>query len=94
VILLIGAGNRDPRRFASPDLFDPRRADAGALSFGGGPHFCLGAALARLEAAIAFPAVLARFPGIALAGEGRRVPGPAFRGFESLPVTVGAGKSA
>jgi cytochrome P450 len=89
VILLIGAGNRDPRRFARPDLFDPRRSDAGALSFGGGPHFCLGAALARLEAAIAFPAVLSRFPGIALAGGGRRVPGPAFRGFESLPVTVG-----
>jgi cytochrome P450 len=88
VILLIGAGNRDPRRFASPDRFDPRRADAGALSFGGGPHFCLGAALARLEATIAFPALLARFPAIAGAGEARRVPGLAFRGFESLPVTV------
>jgi cytochrome P450 len=88
VVPLIGAGNRDPRRFASPDRFDPRRSDAGALSFGGGPHFCLGAALARLEAMIAFPALLARFPGIAGAGEARRVPGLAFRGFESLPVTL------
>jgi len=88
VLLLLGAGNRDPRRFASPDRFDPRRSDAGALSFGGGPHFCLGAALARMEAAIAFPALLARFPAMAGAGEARRVPGPAFRGFESLPVTV------
>jgi cytochrome P450 len=88
VVLLIGAGNRDPRRFASPDRFDPRRSDAGALSFGGGPHFCLGAALARLEAMIAFPALLARFPAIAEAGEARRVPGLAFRGFESLPVTL------
>ena len=88
VILLIGAGNRDPRRFATPDRFDPRRPDPGSLSFGGGPHFCLGAALARLEAAIAFPAVLTRFPGIAAAGEAYRVPGPAFRGFERLPVTV------
>ena len=88
VLLLIGAGNRDPRRFAGPDRFDPRRPDAGSLSFGGGPHFCLGAALARMEAAIAFPALLARFPLIAGAGEGRRVAGPAFRGFESLPVTV------
>ena len=88
VLLLIGAGNRDPRRFASPDSFDPHRSDAGSLSFGGGPHFCLGAALARMEAAIAFPALLARFPAIAEAGEARRVPGPAFRGFESLPVTV------
>jgi cytochrome P450 len=88
VVLLIGAGNRDPRRFGDPDRFDPRRSDAGALSFGGGPHFCLGAALARLEAMIAFPALLARFPAIAEAGETRRVPGLAFRGFESLPVTV------
>jgi cytochrome P450 len=88
VILLMGAGNRDPRRFAGPDRFDPRRSDAGSLSFGGGPHFCLGAALARMEAAIAFPALLARFPSIAEAGEARRVPGPAFRGFERLLVTV------
>ena len=88
VILLIGAGNRDPRRFANPDRFDPRRSDAGSLSLGGGPHFCLGAALARMEAAIAFPALLARFPAIAEAGDARRVPGLAFRGFESLPVTV------
>ena len=88
VLLLMGVGNRDPRRFTSPDRFDPRRPDAGSLSFGGGPHFCLGAALARMEAAIAFPALLARFPSIAEAGEARRVPGPAFRGFESLPVTV------
>ena len=88
VVLLIGAGNRDPRRFASPDRFDPRRSDAGALSFGGGPHFCLGAALARLEALIAFPALLARFPGIAGAGEARRIPGLAFRGFESMPVAL------
>ena len=88
VVLLIGAGNRDPRRFASPDRFDPGRSDGGALSFGGGPHFCLGAALARLEAMIAFPALLARFPAIAEAGEARRVPGLALRGFESLPVAV------
>ncbi len=88
IILLIGAGNRDPRRFTNPDRFDPGRPDAGALSFGGGPHFCLGAALARLEAETAFPALLARFPAIAAAGEAHRVPGPAFRGFESLPVTV------
>jgi cytochrome P450 len=88
VVLLLGAGNRDPRRFDGPDRFDPRRPDAGALSFGGGPHFCLGAALARLEATIAFDGLLARFPNIALAGEMRRLPGLPFRGFEILPVRV------
>jgi cytochrome P450 len=88
VIPLIGAGNRDPRRFTDPDRFDPRRPDAGALSFGGGPHFCLGAALARLEAVTAFPALLARFPAMAGTGQARRVPGLAFRGFESLPVIL------
>jgi len=88
VVLLIGAGNRDPRRFASPDRFDPQRPDPGALSFGGGSHFCLGAALARLEATIAFPALLARFRAITAAGEATRLPGLAFRGFESLPICL------
>ena len=71
----MGAGNRDPRRFASPDRFDPRPSDAGSLSLGGGPHFCLGAALARMEASIAFHALLAQFPAMAAAGEARRVSG-------------------
>lgn len=88
VVLLIGAGNRDPRRFDDPDRFDPRRPDAGTLTFGGGPHFCLGAALARLEATIAFDTLLARFPDIAPAGEMLRVSGLAFRGFEFLPIRV------
>jgi cytochrome P450 len=88
IIMMIGAGNRDPRRFENPERFDPNRPDPGALTFGLGPHFCLGAALARLEAAVALPALLSRFPAIALADGARRVPGIAFRGFESLPVTV------
>jgi cytochrome P450 len=88
VLPLIGAGNRDPRRFAQPDSFDPARSEGGPLSFGGGAHFCLGAALARLEAAVAFPRVLARFPALAAAGEPRRRQTLVLRGFDTLPVTV------
>jgi len=88
LIAMIGAANRDPRRFASPDTFDPGRADAGALSFGAGPHYCLGASLARLEAAVAFPLLLASFPKLAAAGEPVRRENFALRGFDQLPISV------
>jgi cytochrome P450 len=88
VITLLGAGNRDPRQFANPGTFDPLRAGGTALSFGGGAHFCLGAGLARLEGAVAFPRLLARFPHLAAAGPPERRPGLVLRGFQSLPVTV------
>src|SRR5215831_7117725 len=88
VTTLIGAGNRDPRRFADPDRFDPMRADGGPLSFGGGAHFCIGAALARLEGKVAFPRLLNRFPKIAAAGEPVRRDRFVLRGFDELPVTV------
>jgi cytochrome P450 len=88
VMTVLGAGNRDPRRFVHPDTFDPQRADGGPLSFGGGAHFCIGAALARLEAGVAFPRLLKRFPGIAPAGEPVRRDTLLLRGFDALPVTV------
>ena len=89
VVVMLGAANRDPRRFSDPDDFRPGRADGGPLSFGAGAHFCLGAALARLEGTVAFGKLLERFPGIAAAGEPQRRKGLTFRGYESLPVTLG-----
>lgn len=68
VFLFMSGANRDPRVFAGPDRLDLRRVNAGDhLTFGYGPHFCTGAPLARLEAQIAFPRVLRRFPDLALA---------------------------
>jgi len=88
VVAVLGAGNRDPRRFADPGRFDPRRPDGGPLSFGGGAHFCIGAALARLEGAVAFPRLLSRFPRISAAGEPVRHDTLVLRGFDALPVTL------
>ncbi|HET9897638.1 MAG TPA: cytochrome P450 [Streptosporangiaceae bacterium] len=88
IMLLIGAANRDPRRFSDPDLFRPERTDPGALSFGAGRHFCLGAALARLEAEVGFARLLRRFPRICPAGQADRRPSLTSRGFDRMPVSL------
>jgi cytochrome P450 len=88
LMIMLAAGNRDPRRFADPARFDPLRKDGGQLSFGGGAHFCIGGALARLEGAVAFPRLLNRFPGIRAAGEPTRPDRLFQHGFDTLPVTI------
>jgi cytochrome P450 len=86
VVAYLGAGNRDPERFADPERLDLTRADAAPLSFGGGIHYCLGAPLARLEARVAFPALFRRYPGLALDGEPQRRDSLAIRGYTTISV--------
>jgi pimeloyl-[acyl-carrier protein] synthase len=89
-VCLIGAANRDPAAHAEPDRLDVARADVRHLSFGFGPHFCLGAGLARMEARSAFRGLLDRFPEIRLAsGEVTFRPNPFLRGLTALPVQLG-----
>ncbi|MFJ9961254.1 cytochrome P450 family protein [Streptomyces avermitilis] len=67
VLVALGAANRDPERFPSPDQLNLERDAAGHLGFGHGIHRCVGAPLAKAEADIALRAILSRFPGIRLA---------------------------
>ncbi|MBG0826786.1 cytochrome P450 [Planomonospora sp. ID67723] len=66
VVLLLAAAHRDPEAAGNPDLFDPRRSEIRHLAFGLGPHFCLGAPLARLEARLALTRLAQRLPEPAL----------------------------
>ena len=75
-------------QFDRPGEFDPDRENIRHLAFGKGPHFCLGAPLARLEAAVALSKVTARFPAAQLAGEPQYKPNLTLRGMDSLEVAV------
>ncbi|MDV6011925.1 cytochrome P450 [Haloechinothrix sp. LS1_15] len=91
VLLALASANRDPDRFTDPDRIDPRRAGAEHLAFGHGPHYCLGAGLARLELHIAFDTLLRQLPGLRLAvpeTELRRRASFRSHDLESLPVSV------
>ena len=93
VLMLLGAGNRDPAVFSDPDRLDLTRREGPPLSFGGGLHFCLGAPLARLEAAEVFPRLLTRFPELAPAGDANWRCGLSFRGLATLPLHPGPAKT-
>ena len=82
------AANRDDRAFVDADIFDIGRADQRHLAFGHGIHFCLGAALARLEARVALEEVLQQLPGYEVRSF-ERLPSAYIRGFASLPVATG-----
>jgi cytochrome P450 len=89
ILFLVGAANRDDRKFDDPDRFDIERSIGAHLTFGYGPHFCLGAALARLEGQVALDEMLTRFPewDIDLA-DAKLAPTSTVRGWERLPVVL------
>lgn len=94
VVCVLAAANRDPAAFADPERFDIQRHPNPHLSFGYGPHFCVGAALARMECQIAFSTLLRRLSDLRLASDTPQWR-PAFgvRSLETLPVTFSARRS-
>ncbi len=92
VVAVLAAANRDPEVFADPECFDIARGDTRHLSFGHGPHFCVGAALARLQLQRLFQTLLVRLPGLQIESEQAvRQPGIVLRGLSSLPLRSGLG---
>ncbi len=90
MVLLNGSANRDDRQFPDGDRFDIHREISHHLSFGYGIHFCLGAALARLEGRVAIDEVLNRFPEWSVDWDGAvQAHTPTVRGWEKLPVVIG-----
>jgi cytochrome P450 len=90
LVLLFAAGNRDPKRFAHPDRFDPDRAGNPHFGFGGGPHYCIGAPLARLEAETALVALAKRLVDPRLLEDPPPYrPGASLRGPEQLMLGIG-----
>jgi cholest-4-en-3-one 26-monooxygenase len=90
VVMWYVSANRDESAFAEPDRFDVGRTPNDHVAFGaGGPHFCLGASLARLEARLLFEQLLVELPDLAPAGRVRRLGSNFIHGIKELPVRIG-----
>ncbi|MFE3000677.1 cytochrome P450 [Nocardia sp. NPDC059246] len=91
VFVALAAANRDADRYPAPDALDPARDTTGHLAFGHGIHFCVGAPLARLEARVAFAALLSRFPDLRLSPAAEALawhPSTLMHGLHELPVLL------
>lgn len=87
VLLLLAGANRDPSVFTAPSTFDPTRANnRDHLAFSAGVHYCVGAGLARIEAAVALRALFSRYPNLAMAGRPTRRHSRNINGMLHLPV--------
>ncbi len=90
LLCMVGAANRDPRRFADPDRFDIHRKKDMHLTFILGPHYCLGSALARLEGRVALEEILKRWPTWEVDWDAAKLQNTSsVRGWETLPLVVG-----
>ena len=90
VFVSLHAANHDPAEFADPLALDLARTPNRHVGFGGGAHYCLGAAVARMELQVALSALLDRYPSIELAGEPVWRRSFIIRGLETLPLRLGA----
>jgi cytochrome P450 len=91
VVTMLGGANRDPRKFDHPDRFDIHRANAREhVAFSSGIHYCLGAALAKMEGEVALRRLFERFPQLTPAGPAHRRPTRVLRGYDAMPVLTNA----
>lgn len=89
VVTVLGAAGRDPKVFDNPGVFDVRRENArDHIAFSGGRHYCLGAALARMEGEVGLRVLFERFPQLRLMDGRERRPTRILRGFEHLPARL------
>ena len=89
VVIMLGGANRDPAVFTDPDVFDVTRPNAGEhIAFSSGIHYCLGAALARMEGEVGLRALFDRFPDLVPDGPPHRRPTRVLRGYDAMPVRL------
>jgi cytochrome P450 len=89
VVVMLGGANHDPAVFTDPARFDVTRDNAGDhIAFSSGIHYCLGAALARMEGEVGLRALFERFPDLAPAGPPHRRPTRVLRGYDAMPVRL------